>query len=362
MKSFAICMALALMASPVLAGPKMEISDDSWLQLAFLGQAHYSFLDNAADEDDFYLRRGRIILQGQMMDGVKFFIETDNDNAGKNGSSASTDIQDAWMDVRVVENDDVALWVQGGLILLPFSFENRSSAASLLGIDYNAEACGKFVNSFVWRDYGAEIHGHILKRVAYRAGVFDGYDRYATSAIEKNDDAPLRYTGHVAVNVIGDVEKGGWFYTGNRLGKKGTYVAIGAGIDSQSDATATIVDTVDDPTAVPVEQDSDAWVVDLQSSFDLGDTVDLLINGAYYDWDNAAYDGNTAFVEAGVLVGGKAMLTGKYSLQDPENGDETEDFTVGLHYFMKGHNARAGIEYRSGDSDDWTLFGIQFLL
>jgi len=248
--------------------------------------------------------------------------------------------------------------VQGGLILLPFSFENRSSAASLLGIDYNAESI-KFVDTFVWRDYGVELHGNVAKKIAYHVGVFDGYDKYSTSTIEKNDDAQLRCTGHLGVNVIGDADEGGWFYSQNRLGKS-QYLVLGGGLDYQNQATRTIIDPTD-PTAVSVVENSQAWVVDLQSSFHLGEPADLLVNGAYYDWDNAAFKGNTAFVESGVLVG-KTMLTGKYSLTDPDDGSSTDDYTVGLHYFLKGQNARGGVEYRWGDSSNWTLVGIQFLL
>lgn len=357
-----VLVGLIVSVSGASAGPKWEIADDSWMQLAFLGQAHYSFNVDAVDQEDFFLRRGRIILKGQMTDGVKFFIETDNDNAGKNGgASASTDIQDAWMDVKVCENEQASAWLQGGLILLPFSLENRASAASLLGIDYNAETI-KFVNHFVWRDYGAELHGSIMNKIAYRIGAFDGYDQYATAAVEKNDDAPLRYTGRVDVNVLGEVAKGGWFYSQSRLANNNeSYVIVGAGVDQQSDATATIVAADDMTGALPVEQDSEAWVVDFQSSVNIADGTALLINGAYYDWDNAAFKGNTAFIEGGVLFG-KTMITGKYSVQDPDGGMEIEDFTTGLHYFIKGHNARAGVEYRSGDSSDLTLVGIQFLL
>ncbi len=97
---------LMILASTGVAGPKLEMGEGVWFQPAFLGQVHYRHNDNAADQEDFYLRRGRIILKGQIMDGVKFFMETDNDNAGKSGTSGvSTDIQDAFMDVRLVEND-----------------------------------------------------------------------------------------------------------------------------------------------------------------------------------------------------------------------------------------------------------------
>ncbi len=347
---------LALSATGVMAGPKWELGEDSWMKLAFLGQVHASYVEDAPDEYDIFLRRGRIILAGQIAEGIKFFAETDNDKAGKNGvGSVSTDIQDAFMDIQLFGSDH---WVEAGLVLLPFSFETKSSAASLLGIDYNAEAI-KLVNTFVWRDYGAELHGHFLeKRIAYRVGMFDGYD---SSTGNKNSGADWRVTGHVAVNILGEAETG-WFMSQSRLAQEGHYISIGAGADFQGDATLVsdgmpVADGAD-PNMVP--RDNEAYVVDVQSGFDFGN-VDLTVNGAWYEWDNSAFDGTTAFVESGVKVG-PAMVTGKYSLQDPDHGNDVQDYTAGLHYFAKGHNARGGVEYRFGDSADMILLGLQFLL
>lgn len=350
--TFAMVVLGVLFSVSAIAGPQLNIAEDgsAWIKPGFLGQVHYRYNSNAADKEDFYLRRGRFILVGQVMDGVKFFVETDNDKAGMNGvGSVSTDIQDAFVDFRILDLEGSTHWVKGGLILLPFSFESVGSAASLLGLDYNAEQI-KFVNSFVWRDYGAELHGNVTKRFAYRVGVFDGYD--SPDSI-KNDEARLRFTGHFAFNLIGDVETG-WFYSQNRLGKS-DFLTIGAGFDVQSEAT---VDTTGDEPAV---QDSEGFVVDVQSGFTLSPSLAVMLNGAYYDWDNAAFDGNTAFAEAGLLYD-KVMLTAKYGLQDPSKGESLNDFTAGVHYFFKGHNARAGVEYRWGDSDEQILAGLQFLL
>lgn len=350
-----ICAGIFIGTSVGLAGPKWELGEESWMKLSFLGQAHFKYEEDAVDQEDFYLRRGRIILAGQVADGIRFFVETDNDNAGKNGTSGvSTDIQDAFVDFRLMQSDLGEAWLSGGLILLPFSFENKSSAASLLGIDYNAETV-RFVNSFVWRDYGAELHGNLGTRLAYRIGAFDGYDSYDTATIEKNDEAALRCTGHVAVNLLGEVQTS-WFYSQERL-QEGHYLSVGAGFDSQDKATRTLV-TEDNPLSV--EQDAEAWVVDVQSGFDLG-AVALTVNSAYYDWDNGAFQGNTAFVESGVKAG-QMQCTGKWSLVDPDTGDDTTDYTAGLHYFFKKHNAKAGVEYRWGDSNELVLGGIQVLL
>lgn len=340
------------------AGPRVKIDEETWMEFGFLGQVHATYTDAAADKEDIFLRRARLILSGQIMDGVKFFAETDNDNAGKNGApNASTDIQDAFLDVRlpVATNH----WIKGGLILLPFSFENRSGATSLLGNDYNGEVV-KLVNTFVWRDYGLEMHGDLLdRRVSYAAGAYDGYD---TEGSTKNNDAGLRFTGHVALNVIGTAETG-WFYSQNRLGKSGSYVSIGAGFDAQNDASLIlpVVPEGEPPSTEPGRVvDSQNWVVDLQSGYDLG-ALGLTLNAAWYTWDNSVFEGATAFVESGLLFG-RTMITGKFSSQDPDGKASIGDFAVGLHFFGKGHNVRGGIEYRWGDSPDQVLLGMQFLL
>jgi hypothetical protein len=350
-----LCVAAGLWVGVGQAGPQWALTEDSWIKLSLMAQAHYVYEQDAADREDFFLRRGRIILNGQVMDGILFFVETDNDTAGKNGAgNVSTDIQDAFVDFRLFKTPSCEAWVAGGLILLPFSFESKASAASLLGNDYNLETI-RLVNTFVWRDYGAELHGNFGKKVSYRVGAFDGYDPYATTAIRKNNDAALRYTGHAAVNVLGDAETG-FFYTQERL-QKGHYLSLGAGFDTQENATRTIPATADDPS---VEQNSDAWVVDVQSGFEAG-PVSVTLNGAYYDYDNGLFRGNTAFVESGVKAF-NAAITGKWLAVDPKAGDETTDWTVGAHYFFKKHNARAGVEYRWGDSNDAILGAVQVLL
>ena len=339
--TIALLMTVVISAAPAFAGPKWEFGEDGWMSLGFLGQVHYSFMEDAVDEHDFYLRRARVILQGQIMEGVKVFAETDYPNAGKDGVDADFIIQDAWVDVQLFGSDH---WVKGGLILLPFSFETRSSAASLLGIDYNSETI-KFVNDWVWRDTGVSFQGSFAKRVGYKAGLFDGYDND-----NKNSDAKLRFTGRVDVAVIGDVPTG-WFYAQDGISDK-SYLYVGGGYDYQDEATMV------DPT---LAMDNQAWVLDFQSGFNLGEMLHLTVNGAWYDWDNSKFDGNTAFVESGLRYQ-KIIGTLKYSLEDPDAGNQVDNYTVGLQYNLKGNNIKGGIEYRWGDSSDWVLVGVQFLL
>jgi len=334
------CLAGVLATAPAFAGPKWEFGDESWLQLGLLGQFDYSYMPDAEEEHDFYVRRARIILTGQVIDGVKAFLETDDANIGKNGVDSEFKVQDAWVDVQILGSKH---WVKGGLILLPFSFENRSSAASLLGIDYNSETL-KFVNDFVWRDTGVSFQGSFADRVGYKIGIFDGYDDG-----DKAPDADLRYTGRIDVAILGAVPTG-WFYAQDPF-TNDTYLYVGGGFDHQDNAT-------EDNGII---WDDEAWVLDFQSGFNLTDMLHLIVDGAWYNWDNSSFKGDTAFIETGLRYE-KIMGTFKYTLEDPDEGSNVNNYTVGLQYNLKGNNIKGGVEYRWGDSSDWWLVGVQFLL
>lgn len=363
-RMLAVIAMMAACAGTVTAGPKINIDDkgDAWIQPSILGQLFYNYNKDAADPHDFYVRRARIILAGQVTDGVKVFMETDNDMAGKSGAGAiSTDIQDAFVDFRLQKGESSEMWLAAGLILLPFSIENKSSAGSLLGLDYNGEVI-KLANAFTWRDIGAELHGKSCRTMEYRLGVFDGYD---TANSTKNPDAALRFTGHLSFNIFGQVANSGWFCNQNPLGNKDadgniqSYLVLGAGLDNQNKATL-----VTDTNGVSSVTDNKAWVVDVQSGFAVKSAA-VLVNAAYYNWDNASFDGNTAFIETGVLLCKNVMPTVKWSRQAPDGGKTANDFTVGVHYLLKGHNARIGAEYTWGDTkatDKQVLVGAQFLL
>jgi hypothetical protein len=345
----AVAVALLFCSDAAKAGRKFDFSEESWVQFSFLAQLQGTYLDDSG-ESDFFARRARVILSGQARDGIKFFVETDTPNAGREGTDTTTDIQDAFLDVQLFESGH---WIKGGLILLPFSFENRSSAASLLGIDYNVEVI-KLVNTFVWRDHGIEFHGNFGKPVSYAVGLFDGYDGKGATT---NPDAPLRVTGRVVYSPIGEAQSG-WFYSQERRGGD-DYLSLGFGIDRQNRANLLALPDEPPETAADLERDAHAWVADLQSGFGLGRRT-LTVNAALYDWDNARFDGRTAFVETGLALG-RVMPTLKYSTQRPETRNGIHDYTAGVHYFFKDHHIRAGLEMRWGDSEERALAGFQFL-
>jgi len=278
---------------------------------------------------------------------VKVFAETDNDNAGNSAvSGVSTDLQDLFVDLRLRGDH----WLEVGLILLPLSFENTSSAGSLLGLDYNAEVI-KLANTFVWRDQGLMLHGSCGGSFAYRAGVFDGYEVGTT----KNPEAAPRFTGHLEYAAVGAAPTA-WFHGQERLGGD-PYLLLGTGIDYQRRANRAGYVSA----AVPGwTTDSRAFVIDLQSGFDLGELSGTL-NAGWYDWDNVNFHGSTWFVETG-LRRDRVQATGKLAVVDQASGDQTSNLTAGLHYYRLKHKLRYGLEFSTGDSPNQLLAGVQFLL
>ncbi|MDO9695388.1 MAG: hypothetical protein Q7W56_11705 [Candidatus Latescibacteria bacterium] len=338
---------LTVTAVPALAGPRWDFDDGGNLQFGLLGQFHAVTVADAAADHDVYLRRGRLIFSGQIADGVKVFAETDNDNAGHSAASGvATDLQDLFVDLRLHGDH----WLEVGLILLPLSFESTSSAASLLGLDYNAEVI-KLANTFVWRDQGLMLHGASGGKFAYRAGVFDGYEVGTT----KNPEAAPRFTGHLEYAVVGDAPTA-WFHGQERLGGD-PYLLLGTGIDYQRRANrAGYVSAADPGWTI----DSRAFVLDLQSGFVVGGLFGTL-NAGWYDWDNINFHGSTWFVESG-LRRDRVQATGKFAVVDHDSGVQTSNVTAGLHYYRLKHKLRYGLEFSTGDSPNQLLAGVQFLL
>ncbi len=338
---------LAVAAAPATAGPRWDYEEGASLQFAMLGQFHAAMAEGAADDHDLYLRRGRLIFSGQIADGVKFFAETDNDNAGRSGTTGvASDLQDLFVDLRLGGDH----WLEAGLILLPLSFENTSSAATLLGLDYNVEVI-KLTNSFVWRDQGLMLHGLFGKQMAYRAGVFDGYE----DGSGKNPEAAPRFTGHLEYAAVGAAPTA-WFHGQERLGAD-SYLLLGTGIDYQERASRVGFVSGSSPGWMI---NSRAFVVDMQAGFVLEEMFGTL-NAGWYDWDNVNFAGSTWFAEAG-LRRDRVQLTGKLAVSDNDSGVTIQNLTAGLHYFRVKHKLRYGLEFSTGDSPNQLLAGLQFLL
>jgi hypothetical protein len=318
---------LALLAAPVQAQWTVKTEDGkSFVKTGFLLQGRGEWVkvqDSDPVAQNLYLRRARILIGGQVNPNVSFFFETDSPNAGKVAEGGQPK---SYGDVFV--QDFVATYtvtdrfmVDGGLILVPTSYNHLQSAASLVTVDY-----GPFtfiengpMQERVGRDTGLQARGVLgEKLVEYRLGVFQG----VRGAGDVNS---LRGTARVSVHPLKTAGKG-LFYTGTAFGKA-KVMSLGAAVDMQKDYSSVHGDAY---LEWPLSPES---TVNLQidvSSYDGGDLLPGLPKQV------------TAMIEAGGTlmqnrVAGWVQLSAR-DYDDEEKGDVTV-VHAGVGYYQEGHRA-----------------------
>ncbi len=241
----ALLLAGTLLHAAPAGAVKLAAKEDIWLDLHLLLQPWMQLRYEPAAErsfgNDFYLRRARIIVGGQLTKWVSFFVETDQPNWGKGGdwSKATFLVQDAYLSFDLHE----AFKVVAGLVLIPFVHNAAQGATSLHTLDYHTELVKYPTGShIVWRDVGVVVRGLVArKRIDYRLaitrGVADGFEvikadpaNPASVAIKSRTRSVPRFSGRVAFNLF-DAEEG-FFLGGTYHGSK-KVLSVGAAFDVQ---------------------------------------------------------------------------------------------------------------------------------
>ncbi len=204
-------LALALSAATVwTARParaeKIKLGDDRFVNLGLLIQPQLVVAQRAAPNGDpgtdLFLRRGRLILSGQLDPRLSFVFITDQPNWAKGGDYSSTFlVQDALASFRVAPE----LTLSAGFMLVPFVRNNLTSAGALNTVDFRT-AVIKFPAGKAFRDAGVEARGLVLDdQLYYRVGVFNGVGGKAATATtpEVNPSDAPRFAGMIRYNLVG---------------------------------------------------------------------------------------------------------------------------------------------------------------
>jgi hypothetical protein len=351
-----LAMVMGVGSSAFAWGPKMAINEDVWMQVGFLAQIQFEAAEDGSGNhdkwsNDFFARRARIMGMGSVHKNIKFFFDTDVPNAGKDDMDDDIVWNTGFVDFQIMPQFNVSV----GRILVPFSVENRASAAQTLGIDYNTNVTKVPTlaqDRAFWRDDGVEVHGLLMDGlIDYRVGVFRG----ERDSIANGDDN-LRTTGMVMIN-LGDAQPG-WFFNMNSLGAL-NILSFSAGYDYISLGGDGV-------------EDHKAWNLGAHVDQALADGR-IVGSAAFYDWDGPYYSGQTASVQAGYQMdcpfreGSYIQPVLRWQHQDPDGGTELNTFNIGLNYFFKGHNVNFKVDYAindrivDGDKVDTFRFQTQLL-
>lgn len=364
----AILLLIGVTLDTAQAGPVVDINDDAFLQIDFQTQVNAVWRDTGSgaeetsDTTDFFIRRARLGVYGQMNDtwGFLFSVEQIGDQLIRDIDVSEEPSQRFFVYESYVFADLAKpLQLRIGLTKTPFTRETLEDCFDPLTLDRSYFVFTPFQRM---RDTGLAVWGNLA----------DGLFQYRVAAMEgrENAEAPEsspRYTVRAHISPL-DPENA-YGYKGTYLGQHRSVLTIGGGYQCEPNAAYGNV------AANTLSSDYQAWTVDgfLEVPSSLGT---ITLSGAYLDVDfDDAYKGGDPdenvigidgqkhgyYAKAGYLLPGKigpgevqvfsryeewrfARLSNIYDQQIRWWG-------AGLNYFIKGQDLRVTVQYDRTDFD-----------
>lgn len=200
------------------------------LQTQLLGQENGA--PNGTDNSyDVFIRRSRLIVNGDINQYFSYFVQVDNPNFGKYGNyTGRAIVQDAWIGWAPTGiTGGTVLYVDAGLLLIPFSHAGLTSTTNFVTADISTDTLRLPGNAFpALRDTGVQLRGWALnKKIGFRGGVYEGYAPITQAAGVCDPTKPgtcitpkriPAFRGFVNLDIIGS-EEGGWLYGAYKWGK-----------------------------------------------------------------------------------------------------------------------------------------------
>src|SRR5438105_14113864 len=200
---------------------------------------------------DIFVRRTRLLVNGDVNNNVSYLLQIDNANFGKFGNfTGRAIIQDAWIGWAPtgITGGNV-LYIDAGLLLIPISHHLLESTTNFITADVHTDEFRFPGSGFQGlRETGVQVRGWWLdKKIGFRGGVYEGYQPAQTPAVAGVTTAfngtaavcgpitsgtpptttnvtcvnPHRYpqfAGFVNFDLIGS-EQAGWLYAAYKWGK-----------------------------------------------------------------------------------------------------------------------------------------------
>jgi hypothetical protein len=188
---------------------------------------------------DIFVRRTRILVNGDISQNFSYLFQIDNANFGKFGNFGGRAIvQDAWIGWAPtgITGGNV-LYIDAGLLLIPISRHLLESTTNFITADVHTDEFRFQNNPFQGlRNTGIQVRGWWFdKKIGFRGGVYEGYAPIDTPGVAATTTpasqcvapgnqsgatpapvcvTPKRYpqfAGFVNFDIIGS-EEGGWLY------------------------------------------------------------------------------------------------------------------------------------------------------
>lgn len=340
------------------------------VDIGFWTQAWYQHVENGKGDNglnDFMLRRVYLAVKGQPTEYLSFFTHIAVDRFGQDGLDnpsmglgSGLTFRDLWITLDM----DESFKIQAGRMYVPLTRNyGTTSTKSLLTTDLSfmqgGIRGGIFYTSKVGRDDGITLWGNPFDGLfQYRLMISEGIESIA------NPDDNLRYVGRAVLNLL--EPETGWFNQGTYLGKK-RVLSIGAAFDLQSNLTLN-----SEPG-----QDNFIWTLDAFFDHPVANGA-VTAESAYISLKNstqansfvqlsASDDADFFYIQAGYYFNSPVAVGNiqpyfRYETVSIKQKENTGIFSGGLNYYLKGHNAKASLDYtiiNYPEADAQGIFTVQ---
>ena len=312
---------------------------------------------NGNRNNDFFIRRLRLKGGGKVYDLAKYYFEVKIDNTGKFNRTPRAQVENAWLDFKIKES----FIIRAGLFDMVFSRNALTSDSKLLLMDRSLVKGAMTVLGIADNTVGVLAHGRPMGgHLSYGFGVFDnlGFEVLGqdTTILSRKSDGTM-FTGRVGYDFFDPASPGGYGDYRSSYNGQGKRLTISGNAAYLSEAQigtrqftlyAYGVDLFFNSGGLVIEAEYDAY-------------IEHVTNNGGRDIDGSGY-----YVQAGYLIFPKIELAARYQELDNDNNIETDKLmwtSVGLNYYMKGHNLKIQGEYifknEEGVEIDNDLFQVQ---
>lgn len=352
-----------LIAAPVRAEKLVE-HDDFLLGFGVLLQPAFRFAAPPGDADptnDFFVRRARLLIAGNLIKDLSFFLQTETPNIGYNAADPATrwNLTFYVLDLYVAYKFADELSLDTGLLLAPFSHHGMMGAVGLNGIDYHANVM-KYPGTIgrIWRDVGIQARGLLAdKLIHYRLAILNGAQANSQAVGEPviNESDIPRVTGTVRVNLMGsepDMYLKGIYFAKEPL------LSVGLSADFQPDVA--LEGTERKPYM--------AFAADVFADIPMGETNELAAQASFYYYsqgEGALTSGIGLLAEVGYRIDQIEPLA-SFDLFMPSDdaaaAGKSMNWRVGANYWIDKHRANVKLDLgqtKIGDGDAGFVVNLQ---
>lgn len=327
MKSTCRALALALVLAPAASfATKVPIPiEGATLNLSF--QVQPQFLVNEAGSPDgtnpsydVFVRRTRVLMNGDLGPNFSYLVQLDSANFGKFGNfTGRAIVQDAWVGwAPTGVTGGTVFYVDAGILLIPISRHMLTSTTNFITADAQTDSFRFPGNAFpAFRDTGVQIRGWALdKKIGFRGGVYEGYSPATalTGAPANVNTAPSGAApgfvpcsnttpgscvtpkrnpwlgGFINLNVIGS-DEGSWVYGDYKWGKD-PILSLGASANYQSQALKNGIGNL---------ADLKVFGASIYLNLPMTEAAELVFDGTAYLNENGTASSNTGVGLSGSL-------------------------------------------------------------